>query len=233
MNNRSVLATRLRHALARRLRPHGKLAFLRSLPPGAAVLDVGCGNASPRDAKLLRPDLRYHGLDVADYNQNGSVQFADTYTLVTPAGFAGAILRWQGQMDAVVSAHNLEHCDEPAAVLEAMARALRPGGRLYLAFPSEASVGFPSRRGTLNFFDDPTHQQVPRWEPVLRQLRSHGLSIGFARARYRPRLLALAGLVLEPLAWVTRRNDPLGASWALYGFEAVVWAQRPAGANGP
>jgi SAM-dependent methyltransferase len=220
------LATRCRHALVTWLRPRGKLAFLDSLAPGAAVLDVGCGNNSPRDAKVLRPDLVYTGLDVGDYNQQDSIQYADTYVVVPPAGFAQAIAAHEGRMDAVISSHNLEHCEDPSAVLAAMAAALRPGGRLYLAFPCEESVGFPSRRGTLNFFDDATHTAVPRWQSVVDDLRARGVTPDYACRRYRPALLACLGAALEPLGRLLRRNMPGGSTWALYGFESVIWARR-------
>jgi SAM-dependent methyltransferase len=131
-------------------------------------------------------------------------------------------------MEAVVSAHNLEHCDDPDAVLEAMLASLGSGGRIFLAFPCEESVGFPKRRGCLNFFDDPTHQTVPAWESILRKLREQGLTIEYSRKRYRPWLLAALGLVLEPLAALTGRNLPGGVGWALYGFESVIWARRRA-----
>jgi SAM-dependent methyltransferase len=219
------LATRSRHALVSWLRPRGKFAFLRSLPPNARVLDVGCGNNSPRDAKILRPDLVYTGLDVGDYNQQDSIRYADTYTLTTPADFASAIRAQAGRMDAVLSSHNLEHCDEPVAVLEAMVAALRPGGRLFLAFPCEESVHFPSRRGCLNFFDDATHKAVPRWDAVLRTLTGAGLTVDYACKRYRPPVLAGAGLALEPLGRLLKHNMPGGATWALYGFESVIWGR--------
>jgi SAM-dependent methyltransferase len=208
------------------LRPRGKLAFLKSLPPGASVLDVGCGNNSPRDAKIFRPDLNYTGLDIGDYNQQDSIRYADAYILVTPAEFAHAIAAHDGRLDAVVSSHNLEHCDDPAAVLNAMMTALRPGGRVFLAFPCEESVRFPKRLGTLNFFDDGTHKVVPRWEPVLGALRAGGASLEYACKRYRPKLLALLGLVLEPVGRLLGRNMPAGSTWALYGFESIVWARR-------
>jgi SAM-dependent methyltransferase len=220
------LATRCRHALVTWLRPRGKLAFLDSLAPGAAVLDVGCGNNSPRDAKVLRPDLVYTGLDVGDYNQQDSIQYADAYVVVPPAEFARAISAHEGRMDAVVSSHNLEHCDDPSAVLAAMAAALRPGGRLYLAFPCEESVGFPRRRGTLNFFDDATHTAVPRWQAVVDALDARGVKPDYACRRYRPALLALLGAALEPLGRLLGRNMPGGSTWALYGFESVIWARR-------
>ena len=220
------LAGRCRHALASWLRPRGKQAFLKSLPPGAKVLDVGCGNNSPRDAKVLRPDIVYTGLDVGDYNQQDSLRYADAYIVVPPAEFAAAIAAHAGTMDAVVSSHNLEHCDEPAAVLKAMAAALRPGGQLFLAFPCEASVGFPSRRGCLNFFDDPTHRSVPRWDAVIGNLHKRGMRLMYSTPRYRPALLAAIGFVLEPFGWLLGRNMPGASTWALYGFESIVWARH-------
>lgn len=221
---------KLRQAVVIFLRPRGKFGFVRGLPPGARLLDVGCGNNSPFELKTLRPDLVYHGLDVQDYNQQASVALADAYVITTPAEFAQAIGRWQSDMDAVVSAHNLEHCDDPAAVLRAMAAALRPGGQLYLAFPCEESVRFPHRRGTLNFHDDPTHREVPSWPAVLQELERDGLRIEFMQRRYRPPLLAAIGLALEPLGVLLGRNMPAGSTWALYGFESVLWARRPAAA---
>lgn len=206
------------------LMPHGKLAFLRKLPPRARVLDVGCGNNSPRVFKTFRPDLVYTGLDVGDYNQQDSVAYADTYLVVPAAGFAQAIRSFTGQMDAVVSAHNLEHCDDPRAVLDAMVAALRPGGRLYLAFPCEESVGFPKRAGCLNFFDDYTHKQPPSWKQVIGTLKDNGVVMLCEHRRYRPLLLASLGLLLEPISWALRRNMPAGSTWALYGFESVLWA---------
>jgi SAM-dependent methyltransferase len=220
------LATRCRHALVTWLRPRGKQAFLKSLPPDATVLDVGCGNNSPLDAKVLRPNLIYTGLDIGDYNQQDSIRYADTYILVPPAEFANTISAHEGGMDAVVSSHNLEHCDDPAAVLNAMLAALRPGGRLFLAFPCEESVRFPSRRGTLNFFDDGTHKAVPSWNTVLDTLRTRGITLDYACRRYRPKLLASLGLALEPLGRLLGHNMPAGSTWALYGFETVIWGRR-------
>lgn len=223
------LVTRCRHALVALLRPRGKLAFLKSLPPGACVLDVGCGNNSPRDAKIARPDLVYTGLDIGDYNQQDSIRYADAYILTSPGEFAAAISAYEGRTDAVVSSHNLEHCDDPGAVLEAMVAALRPGGWLFLAFPCEESVRFPRRRGSLNFFDDATHKTVPPFEQVTQTLQAQGLTLHRISRRYRPPLLAGLGLLLEPLARVLKRNMPAGSTWALYGFETIIWGQRQLG----
>ena len=228
---RRGLATWLRQRLVVLLKPCGKLAFLRTLPPRSRVLDVGCGNNSPREFKTLRPDLNYIGLDVGDYNQQDSIHYADAYQVVAPAEFANAIGAYAGQMDAVVSSHNLEHCDDPVAVLDAIVMALRPGGRLFLAFPCDESVRFPRRRGSLNFFDDATHKAPPGWARVLKTLRARNVTLSYASSRYRPRLLTGLGLALEPLGWLLGRNMPAGSTWALYGFESVIWGRRSASAK--
>jgi len=101
-----------------------------------------------------------------------------------------------------------------------------PQGRLYLAFPSEASVRFPSRRGSLRFSDDPTHRAPPPWTDVIRQLSSSGMTTDFAARRYRPWVAAGVGAVLEPVSMLSRRVMPLGSTWALWGFESVIWATK-------
>jgi SAM-dependent methyltransferase len=220
--------TGFRSSLAPLLRPRGKEAFLGQLPPRARLLDVGCGNNSPARAKECAPLLHYTGLDIGDYNQRElSIRAADEYLITTPAGFAGQIESLAGRFDAIVSSHNLEHCDEPERVLRAICSALRTGGRLYLSFPSESSVNLPRRRrNTLNFFDDPTHHHPPVLADVRRALEAGGMRIDFLAVRYRPPVPLMAGLLLEPLSVVLDRAMPFGTTWALYGFETVIWATR-------
>jgi SAM-dependent methyltransferase len=207
---------------------HGKQAFIGSISLRGETLDVGCGNDSPYHTMLQRPDIRYTGLDVADYGQTTDArEYAGRYILTTPEKFADEIADLDGQFDAIICAHNLEHCLHPEAVLRAMCRHVKKGGRLYLSFPCEASLRFPRRLGTLNFHDDPTHSAPPSYAAVLDTLRSAGLSIAFARRRYRPPVPFILGLLLEPLSFASTRVMPLRSTWALYGFETVIWAVRP------
>jgi SAM-dependent methyltransferase len=206
----------------------GKYGFIDSLPPKARVLDVGCGNNSPFRFKTQRPDCYYIGLDIGDYNQPAHPkEYADEYILSEPGHFAAAIKGFECQVDAVLSSHNLEHCDAPDEVMVAMLKALKPGGRLYLSFPCEESVRFPRRRGTLNFFDDPTHKTVPNWKNAISKIEQEGLVVDFMAKRYRPPLLAVIGLFLEPVSMLAGKVAPAGATWGLYGFESVIWASRP------
>jgi hypothetical protein len=108
-----------------------------------------------------------------------------------------------------------------------MVKSLRPGGKLYLSFPCEKSVTFPSRRGTLNFYDDKTHLTVPEFKKIISALQAHGLKIEYASQRYRPILFFSIGLLFEPISRLLNRMAPYGATWAFYGFESIIWAKRP------
>jgi len=209
------------------LEPHRKNAFLWKLQnkENIMLLDIGCGNQSPEKAKMLRDKIHYVGLDVGDYNQTKqSKQFADEYYVVASDQFAAKIEEYYHQFDAVVCAHNLEHCDEPQRILIAMAKALKSGGKLFLNFPSEESVNFPSRRGTLNFYDDTTHQNVPDWGKTLKTLSSQGMEIVFKAKHYRPFFMCLFGGVIEP--WSRWKKKIYPGTWAYWGFESVIWAVK-------
>jgi SAM-dependent methyltransferase len=214
---------RIRHKISAIVSRHGFRAFTFSLARGARLLDVGCGNNSPFRVKSQRPDLYYIGLDVGDYNQTLPV-LANRYIVVPAAAFVAEIDKLAGTLDAVISAHNIEHCDDPSAVIRAMTSALKPGGRLYMSFPCEQSVRFPNRRGCLNFFDDPTHQHVPRFGDIQDWLRGAGFDIEFAKQRHRPPVLWLLGAFLEPLSRL--RGNVMPGTWGFYGFESVIWARK-------
>lgn len=210
------------------LKPRGKQAFIRSHATGH-ILDVGCGNNAPYMAKQIAPSCHYTGIDIGDYNQT-KPNLADQYILTDPEHFPDEIARHAGEFDAVMSAHNLEHCDDREATLMAMISALRPGGDLFLAFPSARSVNLPSRQGTLNYYDDKTHKAAPPdVGKITAILHAAGLRTQVYNP-YRPALLCLFGLLVEPLArWQKRAIS--GGTWALYGFETVIWAHKPKAAR--
>lgn len=216
-----------RHKIESHLCRKGRGAFVCSLPRGAKVLDVGCGNRSPEIVKSLRPDLYYVGVDVCDYRQTSKSRgSADEYILCPPENFAKTLHQFAARFDAVVSKHNIEHCYEADGVLRAMCAAVRTDGRLYVSTPCAESVGFPSRQGTLNFYDDPTHNAPVDIGSIEAVVKASGLSVTFCARRYRPPILALAGWMLEPLSGRRQRVAPAGMTWACYGFESILWAQR-------
>jgi SAM-dependent methyltransferase len=229
--NRSVtvMLAQLKKLVRGNLNRYARTTFLDSCIPKARLLDVGCGNGSPKFIKSIRPDIHYVGLDVGDYNQSEDPRkYAKEYIIVPPEQFAAKILEMRQSFDVVISAHNIEHCNDPTAVLTAMARALAAGGRIFLSFPCEASIHFPRRHGTLNFFDDWTHQILPKFDQVLSILQDEGCVIDVAKRRYRPLYHCVRGVVAEPFSMA--RKKVMYGTWALYGFESIVWATaRPAG----
>lgn len=203
----------------------GKEAFLRTLAPDCRIADIGCGNDSPAFTKSILPGCHYIGLDVGDYNQSSS-GLAEEYVVVPPEAFRGAIEKLEGSLDALISAHNLEHCDDRAGTLDAMARALKPGRRAYVSFPSAATVAFPKRKGTLNYHDDATHKGTPPdFGEVISALTRNGLRIVYAASRYQPPIRWLIGLETE--ADSARDRELKSETWAFWGFEAIIWAERP------
>lgn len=164
----------------------GKQAFIRKIRKGGKVLDLGCGNNSPFLIKSSRPDLEYWGIDVCDYMNEKGKQYADHYILSTPLEFVNAIEGLPVTFDAVISSHNIEHCNDPIGTVNAFCKKIKPGGLLYFAFPSEDSVNFPKREGTLNFYDDNTHIFLPRYKEMVRNLQNNGLYIEYSKRKYQP-----------------------------------------------
>jgi SAM-dependent methyltransferase len=198
---------------------------LQSCPLGARILDVGCGNDSPRYFKTARPDLYYVGLDIRDYMQSeGSRPFADEYIIEPAETFNDRIESMAAQFDAVVSSHNIEHCDDPARTMTAMLKAIKQGGRLFMSFPSEASVRFPHRNGCLNFYDDASHHVMPKFHDLTALIGSHGLNVDVSLQRYRPWLKTILGFCNELAS--RKQNLVLPGTWAYWGFESIIWASR-------
>lgn len=119
------------------------LADVLDLQPGMRVLDVGCGPGRHAHA-LARLGIEVHGVDI-------SARFIDLARAGAPAGATFAVadarhLAFDGEFDAAISlcqgGFGLVGEDDPA-VLDGMARAIKPGGRLALsAFSSYFAVRF-------------------------------------------------------------------------------------------
>lgn len=203
-----------------------KFHFFHSLPAEGKLLDVGCGNDSPEYTKSILPSWYYIGLDVGDYNQHSKSK-ADKYIITDSSKFTDAILSFKNQIDAVVSSHNLEHCDDRCGTLNAIAQSLRSGGRLYISFPTHDSITFhKGRNGCLNYYDDNSHKDFPpNFGKVIQILTENGLVIDFATTNYQPPIEWFQGLINEEIS--ARELKTKEGTWELWGFETIIWATRP------
>ena len=190
--------------------------FLSKSNANSRILDVGCGNNSPFKTKQILPDCLYTGIDICDYNQTKPL-LADYYIIATPQNFYSEIAKYSNVFDVVISSHNLEHCEDREITLIAMLDSLKVGGKLYLSFPCEQSVDFPTRRGTLNYYDDPTHKlSPPNFNQILSIIQKKGFQIEYKERNYSQKILSLIGCILEPLSKI--RNEKMLGTWEYYGF---------------
>ncbi|HUE17286.1 MAG TPA: class I SAM-dependent methyltransferase [Planctomycetaceae bacterium] len=107
----------------------------RGLPPGARVLDVGCGRG------VLLSSLADRGFEVHGFEINAAAAAAaDPRASIRigsdleDAGYAAA------SFDEVIVWHVLEHLPDPRRTLQEIGRILKPGGRLIVAVPNYSSV---------------------------------------------------------------------------------------------
>ena len=132
-----------------------------ALEPGQRVLDVGCGPGRHAH-ELARRGVVVHGVDI-------SPRFVELATGGAPAGATFEVadaraLHFDSEFDAVISlcqgGFGLVGEDDPS-VLDGMARAVRPGGRLALsAFSSYFAIRFLEATDTFDAASGINHERT-------------------------------------------------------------------------
>src|ERR1700683_2354280 len=142
-----------------------KFRFVRGrlASPSPRILDIGCGNGSPTVTKRWFPGCHYAGADIQRYKlSDDDVAAMDEFFQLGADG-SGYDAIPDGNFDFVLLNHVVEHMTEPAPIVATICRKLKPGGYIWIAFPSERSLKLPhSVDETLNFYDDPTHVYLPK-----------------------------------------------------------------------
>ena len=223
MHKRNWFIERVKEIVAPK---YGYYNFLKSVNPQGNFLDVGCGSSCSFIRNVL-PDINYVALDIIEYKPLLHA-VANKYIQSTPEQFVETIEGMEGYYDAIFSLHNLEHCNDRVKIAAAMAKALKYNGKMCLIFPSEKSVDFPARKGTLNYYDDKEHQlKPPSFEETINILENNNMTIIYKNSAYKPIVPYLIGLIFEPLSVITKEVK-FGSygTWAYWGFEAVIWAMK-------
>ena len=197
------------------------------------ILDIGCGNNSPSVTKRWFPSCHYTGADIQRYNLSGKDDAAmDAFYLLGADG-TGYDAIPDADFDLVILNHVLEHMKEPGPILAALCTKLKPGGYIWIAFPSLRSLSLPpSEDETLQFCDDPTHAYVPDTREVANILLANGVKVLHAGPSKEGLLTTIADafrLVKRLLRkMVTGRFSGRGM-WYVLGFEDHVLGQRRLG----
>jgi 2-polyprenyl-3-methyl-5-hydroxy-6-metoxy-1,4-benzoquinol methylase len=192
------------------------------------ILDIGCGNNSPSTTKQWFPGCHYSGADIEQYNNNADDLTAMDafYPLGTDGSGYSAIP--DSSYDFIILHHVVEHMPVPAPILTAICSKLKPGGYIWIAFPSLRSLSFPSAEGTLQFCDDPTHVYVPDIREISNILLANGVKVLDA-GRSRSFVREMIGAIVLPWALlkklITGRLSAIGL-WYILGFEDHVFGQR-------
>jgi len=203
------------------LEPGTRPVFLREViaaqPPGARVLDAGCGPGSWPYA--LRPDLDITGFDIKfppgppPLSARVRVARADLARLPFRAA----------SFDLTVCHYVLEHVTELEACCDELVRVTKPGGTLYLSVPRAAAfddrlyrfAGYFAKYALLKLRKRIEHQQRFDLPGLLERFRGRGMEVtahaivpaGFSWMND-PRTKPLQGAFTDALAALHRAGGP-------------------------
>ncbi|MGN6257813.1 MAG: class I SAM-dependent methyltransferase [Solirubrobacterales bacterium] len=180
-------------------------------PPGR-LLDVGCGTGD------LAAIFGRRGWSVAGIEPSAAAaEHARAIGVEAVTGTLADVPWGDGEFDAILFNHSLEHIDEPARALAEAARLLRPGGLLAIAVPN---FGSWHRR----FFGSAWFQlDLPRH---LQHFDRNSLSALVEAAGLRPVETTTASMRPSPLG--SLQYATLGRlRFEGRGFRLLAWALAP------
>lgn len=192
------------------------------------ILDIGCGNNSPMTTKKWFPGCYYAGADIQQYNLcEQDIAAMDRFYPLGSDGSGYASIP-DDSFDFIILHHVVEHMSAPEQTLLTICSKLKPGGFIWIAFPSLRSLSLPSAEGSLQFCDDPTHVYVPDVREISNLLLSTGISVLHA-GRSRDLIRELIGGIILP--WALLKRGLTGKMsgkglWYIFGFEDHVFGQR-------
>jgi SAM-dependent methyltransferase len=111
------------------------------IPPNARVLEIGCGEAGvlkaflDRGSSAVGVDRNGARLQKGRELLAGAIEQGRLMLLHRDAHTLGEEEQFIGSFDLIVLKDVIEHVDDRPALFALMARLLRPGGRVFLAFP--------------------------------------------------------------------------------------------------
>ena len=190
------------------------------------ILDVGAGSHSPTITKKWVPKSHYSGIDITKSydNDEADLKAMDEFFQMdlTKLDFRNIP---DNSYDLIVMSHVIEHLQNGDKVILGLLPKLKKDAIIYIEFPSERSVNFPSMRETLNFYDDKTHCRiytVKEISDLLSQNQMQIISSGIKRQWINILVMPIK-IVIQLL---TKGYVRAGVFWDFYGFAEYVIAKK-------
>jgi SAM-dependent methyltransferase len=148
--------------------------LIRGLKAGARILDVGCG-----DGRLLRSfqqagRFELHGIELPG---RAAERAAGIRGIQLHIGTLEAAEFPASSFDLITLVHVFEHLPAPRDTLGRLAQLVRPGGRLFLAFPNISSWQARASGGDWFHLDPPRHLSLVPPRVVVTYLESKGIRL--------------------------------------------------------
>lgn len=205
-----------------RLRTIGKYTDKKDLK----ILDIGSGSHSSTITKKWLPQCHYTGVDrdVSYDNTEEDIQNMDEFFQLDLTELDYNAIP-NDTYDVIIMSHVIEHLHNGEQVLPMLFPKLKKGGLFYIEFPCEASASFPSKKETLNFFDDDTHVRI--WSikevaNIFMKARFHVKMAGKNRSWINIALMPIK----IPLQLITKGYVRGGVYWDAYGFADYLIAEK-------
>ena len=190
------------------------------------LLDVGCGNHAPSQAKAWFPFCKYYGIDKTRYNN-----CEDDFSIMEKFYCIDLVIDDlcnipDNFFDVIILSHVIEHLPNGLDVVKKLTEKLVAGGCIYIEFPSVRSLNLPSvKNGILNFYDDPSHVKVYEVGEITDILIARDCRILKAGVRRDK-----AGIILLPFILLIKRlkgENLTGLGlWDLFGFAEFIFAEK-------
>jgi len=211
-----------------------KYRYLKNLPEGSLVLDIGTGDCRRlRYRSHFRSDLIQYGVDL---KENEACRKHVREFFVCDVARDALPFR-DGFFDLIVLSHVIEHIPRVSiqSVLSEIRRTLKKGGHLFIELPSERTTklvsGSTLRKfglpvGTLNFADDPTHISPLTLGELRGILETNGFSVTKCGDVREPVKKAFSPLLLFAGVLLRSENLATGALWSLVNWASFAVAVK-------
>ncbi len=205
-----------------------KYKFARNyFPKGVGkALEIGIGNDSPLIFKKIYPDAEYYGIDkTLEYNlSDKSKSLMDKFYLIDLEKKSLDVAP-DNNFDYVIIAHVIEHLTNGEKVINELCNKVKNNGGLYIEYPRKASARFPSMKGTLNFYDDPTHKRFYEIDDLKNILIKNGFKI--IKSGVKRDFMRIVGLPLMIIKSYAKLGYLRGSVfWDLLGFADYILAEK-------